>query len=721
MPHRFVTLAAALSLTVCAGAEASGIAEAAGTDAARTAAPPIIDGRLDDQAWELATPRDDFTQALPNQGAAPSERTEFRVLYDDERLYIGVRCFDSGGRGAVIAREMRPDVDPSGDDNINIAIDTNGDGRTGYFFRLGAAGGKSDGIIEDNDLIGLEWDGLWTGRVSVDDEGWSAEFAIPLSTVAFDPRADTWGINLSRNVGRLNETIRWRNAVRGRSFTELSQAGELRGIVGLESGSGLRFQPFITAETDLDSGDVAFDPGFDLFYRITPTVNASVTVNTDFAETEVDDRIVNLTRFPVFFPEQRDFFLEENGIFQFGGVRQSPLPFFSRRIGIVGGEEKGILAGLRLTGKADGTRFGVLNVQMDRTDELGAKNLSVVRVRRPVLGESNAGFIITNGDPGRRGNNTLFGADINFRKTAEDPDGITWTGSAFVQGTVTDTTGVDDDNSDTTAVGGRFRAGTPLYSFDSGFARIGENYNPALGFVGRRGRWETFGGASRTWVTGGRDSFISEIELGVRHNTFFLIEGEPDTSEVTFFDLGLQNFQNDSVSLRGEYFHENLEEPFEIIDGVVLPVDRYNNVGVAAGFRTSDIREVSVDGDIRARQFFNGSRVDYEIGGAWRPSPRFFAEGEFEFRDVKTDQGDFVVRIASGRASVQLSPELSISSTVQYDSLSDEVGINARLRYEFDPGQEIFVVLNEGIDATDGEFESLDSEVIFKLGLTFQF
>ncbi|MEM9064816.1 MAG: DUF5916 domain-containing protein [Planctomycetota bacterium] len=690
----------------------------------RTDTPLQIDGVLDDEAWQTAIAISDFTQTRPDQGAAPSEATEFRVLYDEDTLYVGVRCFDSTAPGGVLAREMRPDISPRGDDNVSIVLDANLDNRTGFFFRLGAAGGESEGLIEDNDLIGLEWDGLWDGKTSIDDEGWSAEFAIPLATIVFDPEQPTWGINVSRTIGRLDETIRWRNAQRGRDFSELSRAGRISGIEGLEAGGGLRFSPFLTVDTNLDSGDIDTDLGFDLFYRITPTIETSVTVNTDFAETEIDDRVVNLTRFPVFFPEQRDFFLEQSGIFEFGGIGRSPLPFFSRRIGIVDGEERGILAGLRVTGEHAGTRFGAINVQMDESDELGNKNLSALRIVRPILGESNAGLILTNGDPTQRGNNTLVGADFNYRRSADTADGLTWTGSAYVQATTTDTTGQDNDNSDTTALGGRFRAQAPLYRFDHGFARIGENYDPALGFVQRRGVWEFFGGGARTFVYdnegGWLNETIRETELSVRHNTFLLDTGEPDTSEIEI-EYDIDTRSDDRFSINIFYEHENLEEPFEIVDGVELPTGRYNTGGTTASFNTSNAREISIDGRTTARTFFNGSRFDYEVGAEWRPGPQFFAEGRFEFRDIKTDQGDFVVRIATGRASVQLSPEWNISSTIQYDSLSDEVGINARMRYEFRPGQELFVVLNEGLDVDEGEFQSLESQIIFKLGLTFQF
>ncbi|MBZ0172019.1 MAG: DUF5916 domain-containing protein, partial [Phycisphaerales bacterium] len=567
---------------------------------------------------------------------------------------------------------------------------------------------------------GNSWDGIWEAKTSIDDRGWSAEIRVPLATITFkNDRA--WGLNVARTIGRKHETVRWRNWRREGSIREVSQAGTLDALEGLEQGRGLTIKPFTTAKYDGHDGELDVEPGMDLFYKITPQITLALTYNTDFAETEVDDRVVNLTRFPTFFPERRDFFLEDAGLFDFGGVRRSPRPFFSRRIGIAGGEEKGILAGVRLTGRHGALRFGAMTVQMDPDDALGDKNLSVLRLQHDVLEESSVGMIVTHGDPARHGDNTLIGADFNYR----DSDAFGGTGritaDLFAQGTHTDTGGVDDDNSDTTAIGGRFGIDHDPWDFNAFFARIGENYDPALGFVSRRGRYEHNYGSGYTWRFGQAESGVRNARLATNLSLFTHLDSTIDTIDLNLPDVQVNLHSGDWFGARGFFSRDNLLEPFEIIEGVTVPAGTHDNIGTELSAGTSATRPITVSGSVRRHGFFTGDRWDYSAGATFRPGPFFSASANYAINDIDLPEGSFIVRLFSMRASVQFSPDLSWDNTVQWDNQSDEVGLNSRVRWEFRPGQELFMVYNEGFSVDEESFTSQRQALTIKLGLAFQF
>lgn len=706
----------ALSFLTCGAVGASPTPQVAAV-AVKTETPPVIDGVLDDAAWALARPFDDFTQADPVAGAAPGERTEVRVVYDSRNLYIGVRCEG----GPVLARQTRRDQSNQGDDSVIITLDTNLDGRTGFFFEVSAAGARTDGLIDNDSSLGTNWDGIWEARTSVDDQGWSAEIRIPLATITFDGGLTAWGLNVERFIGRTREKIRWRNWRREGSPFQVSGVGELTDLEGLSQGMGLTIKPFISAKYDGKGGGLDIEPGVDLFYKITPQITLALTINTDFAETEVDDRVVNLSRFPTFFPERRDFFLEDAGIFDFGGVRQSPRPFFSRRIGIVRGEEKGILAGARLTGRHGALRFGMMTVQMDPDDELGEKNLSVIRLQHDVLEESSVGMIFTNGDPARRGENTLFGVDFNYRNSNAFDGAGRVSADVFAQGTYTDSVGVDNDNSDTTSIGGRFNVDYDPWDFRGFFARIGEDYDPGLGFVSRRGRYEHNYGGGYTFRFSEERSRVRDVRFSTNLNLFTTLDSVVDTLDVHLPDVQVNLHTGDSFGGRFFVSRDNLTDPFTIVDGVTLPVGTYDNVGGEIRAASSSARPIAVDGAIRRLGFYDGDRWDYTAGVTFRPGSAFSASAEYTINEIDLPEGSFIVRLFTMRATVQFTPDLSWDNTIQWDNQSDELGLNSRVRWEFRPGQELFVVYNEGFAVDDGSFSSERQAMTVKLGLAFQF
>ena len=299
----------------------------------RTETAPAIDGLLDDPVWKNAALIDDLTQVEPIEGAAPSQRTEVRILYDSNFIYFGIRCFDTEP-DKIIAKQLQRDADLGPDDRVLIVLDPYFDHRNGYFFVVNPLGVRRESLIENNSSVRDDWDGIWYAKSRIDEQGWTTEIAIPFKTIAFNQATTQWGFNVQRTIRRTNEQIRWAAPVQHKNATSIADAGVLEEIHDLDQGIGLDFKPYgkSTLRTDDVRGDgLDLDAGFDAFYKLTPSMTLALTFNTDFAETEVDERRVNLTRFPLFFPEKRDFFLQDSGIFAFGGIRSNPLPFQQNR------------------------------------------------------------------------------------------------------------------------------------------------------------------------------------------------------------------------------------------------------------------------------------------------------------------------------------------------------------------------------------------------------
>ncbi|MFG0257887.1 MAG: DUF5916 domain-containing protein [Phycisphaerales bacterium JB043] len=677
---------------------------------------PSIDGVLDEDAWAEAPVIDDLLQYLPDEGVTPTEHTEIRILYDSKNLYFGVWNFDQDP-SAIRATQLRRDAGMFSDSRIVITLDPFYSRRDGYLFEVGAAGAKRDALIENNRNFRFDWDGIWFAKTSRDDRGWYAEVRIPLNSLSFDPNTDVWGVNFTRVIKRRNEFLRWSTPLRNSGDQRLVDAGRLEGLEGLEQGIGLDIKPSMTVTFEEEGKSLVGTPSLDVFYQLSPNVTAALTLNTDFAETEVDDRQINLTRFPTFFPEKRDFFLQDAGLFSFGSIRRSPLPFFSRRIGIVSGEEKDILVGTKLTGRSDAWSFGVLNVQMKSDDTLGDKNLSVLRGKYNLTDTTAVGMIATNGDPATRGENHVYGFDFDFLDSTWSGDNTLEAAGYFQQSFTsgTDEPGAGDD----VAFGARMAYPNEPWSFRVVFDQIGEEYNPALGFVRRRGVRQYF--ANARYRHRPEDSWVRRMDFQVDGEITTTLQDTVESSEFKPLEFELENQRGDAAGFWVEIAREHLFETFEISDGVILPVGDYDFVRGRVFGRTTSSRPLNVYGGVTAGEFYNGTREDYNFGLGWRPSSRFNSSFDFSQSEVDLDQGSFITRLASARVDVAFSTDVSWSNLVQYDNVSDTAGINSRVRWIVTPGNDVFVVYNQGFDATSATFEPQPAEFTVKVGLTFRF
>jgi hypothetical protein len=389
----------------------------------RTENRPVIDGVLDESAWESAAYIDEFHQIIPVEYDPPSERTEVRILYDDDALYVGVKMFIDPE--LITANILKQNTTIFGsDDYFSISFDSFNTQRGGYFFGVNPNGVRADGLYRNISQFYADWDSIHYIETAIVEDGWIAEFEIPFKSISFDPNSDTWGMNFSRRIQSKNEQMVW--VSNDRRF-DPSSAGLVTGLEGMNQGVGLDIVPSTSVTHDKSfiagTSDTNIEPSVDVFYKLNSGLNASLTANTDFSATEIDDRQVNLTRFSLFFPEKRDFFLREADIFEFGRLSQNGRPFFSRRIGLSrGGQALDLELGGKISGRIGDWELGALTIRQDETDSVAADTMSVIRVKKGLFGESTLGAIFTDGNPTSNLDNSLAGLDFLYR-TSDLPGG----------------------------------------------------------------------------------------------------------------------------------------------------------------------------------------------------------------------------------------------------------------------------------------------------------
>jgi hypothetical protein len=688
-----LALAFALSWPAVASPQAQ-LVERPSARAVRITAAIRVDGALDEPAWAQAAPIGPLAQREPDEGAKASEDTEVRVLYTATAMYFGILCRDRTP-SAIVSKHLTRDAELESDDNIIVVIDPFLDHRNGFFFQVNPSSARIDGQIANNsEDRSLDWDGIWEASARITSEGWVAEIGVPFKTLRFKPGQTVWGLNVERLIKRRNESDRWATPLRDSWVTNLDQAGRLEGIEGIHQGRGLDIRPYVSGGEENSDGKL--QAGIDVFKNLTPNMNASVTVNTDFAETEADARQINLTRFPLFFPEKRAFFLEGAGVFDVAATNEeSVLPFFTRRIGLLRGREVPVLVGTKIVGRQSDYNIGVLDVQTRGVDDFGgdgqrleSQNLLAARVSRNIFRQSWIGAIVTHGNPEGTGRNTLVGADIRLA-TSTFHGNKNLSSSFFVLRTDDEASGTSDYS-----FGGNIDYPNDLWNCSFGWRQIGDNFRPALGFVPRRGIRRLSPGFSfkpRPGRFGIRQLFFDAEPVWVSdlHNVVqsWEVYSSPFHAE---FESG------DQVEFNAMPQYERLTEPFEIADGVVIPVGAYrmNRWGVQA--ETANKRPVVVQAEYSWGEFYSGARRDVQLEVTFKPSTHIQAAVQFERNDVSLREGDFSAQVLTLRADYNFSPNVSWANLVQYDSESRLLGVQSRFRWILKPGNDLFLVVNRG-------------------------
>jgi len=680
--------------------------------AIRVDQPPKIDGVLDDEVWKKAPLVEEFTQQEPREGAAASERTEVRVLYDGKTLHIGVHAFDVQP-SAIVATEMRRDSDRLLDeDNFQIILDTFNDSRNGYMFVTTPLGAKLEQQIseegEGNTRIGLglvnsninkNWDGIWDVAARITDDGWTAEIAIPLATLRFaDGAEQTWGINFMRNIRRKNEQVFWAPIPKAYSLTRVSQAGSLVGLQSLNHGLDLKLKPYVVSgvrETNtsasLQTTSFLRDVGFDMKYGVTGGMNADLTYNTDFAQVEVDEQQVNLTRFSLFFPEKRDFFLENAGQFKMGtgGTFTSTTVetdlFFSRRIGLSDtGTPIPIVGGARLAGKAGRHNVGVLDIQTDSAFGRPGDNFLVARYGTDVLKRSRVGALFINKETmgGDAHYNRVVGADANLVL------GKNLQVNSFVANT--DTPGL---NGRDMAFFGRIAYRDPAWNVWLNYLDVQDNFNDEVGFVQRRGVKTTKMYFSPTPRPG---------KWGIR-----MLEPMVVISYITDQQNRMvgrtQHFMNGFYMQDGSFFNVIYQRDLDVLDvpfvvpqtNVSIPVGSYKFDEATFTYNTNPAKRFYERFSWNPMQFYDGTKQAVTAAIGVRATKSLSSELNVTRNDVKMPWGDFVSNLAILRVDYALSPRATVRSLTQYNSLTHEVTNNLRFNFIYRPGSDIYIVYSD--------------------------
>ena len=704
----------------------------------RTADEPTIDGVVNAAEWSSATRITDMHQVVPVEYEPPSERTEWFLYYNDTTLFVAARAYDSEP-DAIVARTLRQGGSLGSDDWMRILIDAFNTKRSGYAFGLNPNGVRDDAIYTDGTQASTDWEGIWRGAATRTEDGWSMEMAIPFNTLNFNPDNDTWGVNLWRKVARRNETIGWQSR-NGRINPTVS--GEMQGFENISQGKGLDIIPSVSAgylnDRETPRTDSDLNPSLDINYKLGNAVNALVTINTDFAATEVDSRQLGLQRFSVFFPEKRNFFLTDFDIFQFGGVGgggggggrdRSPgvlsgtngLAFFSRRIGLSESDEPvDILFGTKLSGRLGGFDFGTLYIKQDEFEDVGKQDLAVARIVHPMFEESTIGGIATYGDPQSNFDNSLLGVDYLYRNTRLQGN-RSLESQWWIQ--KTDSDGVDSKElaynaSISLQARQGFRTGAQYHVVE-------ENYMPALGFANRTGVRLYAAEAAYTLVRANALR-LREYEPEILFRRWeYLDTGNIQSQVLEISPLKLRSVAGDVWRLGGKKFTEGLlpgEQPLEDI-GILIPAGEYSFKRYGSFFRTATHRKFSFKLWVEDGGYYNGDRIQISPEITWRPNEHFGIEIELDYNRYDFPGVTSTTRQISLNSDIAFNSKLSLTALAQYDDVSNDLGLNMRLRYNVEAGRDIWFVLNHNMieNQLTNRFESTQSLAVVKIRYTFRY
>ena len=681
----------------------------------RTQTAPVIDGRLDDDAWKNAAVIDDFHQTSPSDGAAPTEVTIVRVTYDDDYLYIAADLRDSDPTG-IRAKQMIQGKMIFSDDRFWVTLDSFNNKRNDYFFQVNANGVRRDALRENNARFIDEWATIWVAESTVNDNGWTTEIAIPFKSISFAPDAGTWGINFGRGIVRKQEFNMWSSHDRQ---DWPAYGGEVSGIEDIEQGLGLDVVPSINISQQRDlvlGGDSSgFEPSLDVRYRITPSLSATFTLNTDFSTAEVDEQQVALDRFSLFFPEKRDFFLQDAGIFEFGNIDTNGRPFFSRRIGLsASGEPVGIDGGIKLTGRVGDFNVGALAIRQEAIGEVKATDLFVARGSYNVLDESAVGFIMTHGDPTSNETNSVIGVDFLYRDS-DGPFGEILTGKFWAQQSRSSNRDGDDQ-----AFGAQFEIPSDKLQVYAGAQYIEENFHPALGFVNRAGirRFDT-GVRYRIRPEAGMWRALNS-RIDFTHITD--MNGDILSQKTKIRPISFYSHRDDFIFIDWERNTEVVLNEFDLFGRLNVPVGEYDFDRVRAEISTGMQRPLRVVLSVQDGGFFGGDRLEKFVEFQWNQSAYFSMGLSFTENVVDLPSGSFTSHLASLRTDVAFDSKWSWSNFFQYDNSGDVFGVNSRLRYVPEAGQEMMLVLNHGgvVDAAN-HLSSTQSDINLKVSYTFRY
>jgi len=694
----------------------------------------VLDGEFDEPVWSRAVPAADFVQIDPSNGQPPTEATEVRIVFDSDALYMGVTAYDSDPNG-WLGFQRRRDEFLGGDDRFMWTIDTFLDARSGYFFEMNPSGLMADSIFNTNG-DNRAWDGIWNARVRHNETGWTIEIEIPFRTLNFDPNNDTWGINFQRTIRRKNEETIWTGWARNQGLRRMTNAGLVTGISGVTQGHGLDIKPYglVSSQTSPGRGvgtETDASAGLDLFYNPTPLIRANLTVNTDFAQTEVDQRQVNLTRFSLFFPEQRDFFLDGaiyfdfgsgdgSGGFQRGGSANRVLPFFSRRIGLsASATPQKIDFGTKIMGQMGGQDVGVLHVRTGEDEGQTAEDFTVARVKRRLFAQSYVGALYTRRDPSLEGGEVSHTAGVDFRLATSN-----FLGSQNLEttGWLLHATqpGVASQNN---AFGVTVDYPNDRWSGTLDVREVQENFDPAVGFVNRHA-YRSYRPSVMFGPRPANHPYIRRLEFGANVEVLTDLRNELLERTIDLTALAVQFHSQDFFNVRVIPTRVRLDGPFRISSGIELPVGaEYDFTRVSVRGQTANRRLIAVNTTFETGNFYSGTRHQVASGVTARLGPGYIMSTNVEWNRVSLTEGSFDSNVFRFNGETQFSPWISLVNNIQYDTQSAILGWQSRFRWIVTPGSDLYVVYTHNWldDPILDRFATLEQQLASKVLYTYRF
>jgi len=683
--------------------------------AVRIAQEPVLDGVLDESVWQEASPVGQFRQRNPQEGSPATEQTEVRILYSDTALFFGVTCYDSQP-DRIIATQRARDADLEFDDKFSIILDTFHSHRNAFLFEMNPLGARFDSWITDEGArTSPEWDERWEVAVAIGEEGWVAEVRIPFGVLRM-PSAEeqVWGVDFRRNIKRKNEEVVWSNYRQDFTFEQVSQAGHVEGLRQIPRGFTYRIKPYVVlglrqslpqlggASTHNES-DIGLE---DFKYRLSPNLTLDLTVNPDFAEVEVDDPQINLTRFPLFFPERREFFLEDAGVFDFGpgGAVPELRLFHSRRIGLTEErEEVPILFGARLTGRAGPFELGLLNAQSQESGLEPTRNYTVGRVKR-ILGRSFVGGMVTN---------LQSGGSSDYNRTVALDSELVFFDHLSVNSFLVQSLSPDVSEDTWAYRPAKITWETDFFNANAEHQAIQRNFEAQMGFVPRADTKQSLG--SFSFHPRPDFEWIRRTTLGAQISYITNQAGDLETRDQQI-NLGIEWESGDrTFGIFGKNL-ESITQPFLLRGKLLILPGIYRNNQYEFRFRTFRGRRFSIFQRIRWEDFWGGDRFSINFNPNFLITDKLSVRIQYDFDDISLPQGQLTSHVINSVFRYNFSNEWLTSTTLQYDSTEDLYNLNFRLNYIYRPGDDVFLVFNRTSDNA-----RTDWSVLLKVTHSFDF
>jgi hypothetical protein len=666
---------------------------------------------LNEEFWQRAEVVDQFIQRDPNDKEPASEKTEVRICYDSNNLYFGIRLWESEPHRIVRSIYERDGFMPA-DDSILIAIDSNFDNRTAYVFEMNSLGAKTDIELSEQGAFNIDWDAIWDYSAKLDSEGFTIEAVIPFFVLRFNESENTtMGLLIKRRIRKNNEDSNWPYLSRDYEFQAVSQYGKMEGLTGIARGKKFELKPygiagFADRAGDPYERDYEADAGLDVKWGITSGLTGDFTLNPDFAQVESDALRVNFTRFSLFYPEKREFFLERADLFHFGLPRRSEV-FFSRRIGIQDGTQIPIIGGARAYGLVGNTNVGFMSMQTKDSDGYESENFTVGRVKQNILGRSYVGGILTS----RQGN--VDQKDM----TAGGDFMVLLDNNLRFHGLLSKSNRPGSEGKDWFGSFGAIQF-NDLYNWEVRYDDIGEFFDPGIGFVMRPDQKTWTGFAEWTPRPGWEG--VRQLGFGALYKRTSNHDNILETNRFQF--LSRMNFQSDDgVHAIFNHNYEYVPYSFEIAPGIEIPAGEYNNNEVAFGVGTTESRRISGSFDYYTTSFYDGRIHGVVFGVSGRPVSSLHLSFEEDFSDVEVPDGSFRSALSRFFVSYYLSPRLSTRVGLQHSSLYGDFVLNFRVRWIYMPGSEMWIVYNEGRQFETNQPSFQDRALILKIVHNFNF